>query len=345
MLLTVIILILSPLCNAFDWALETNPQLPTELHQTGIYSSDASLDISKELYPFKPQYPLWTDGARKNRYAYVPSGKQIDSSNMDDWQFPQGTIFWKEFSFKNKKVETRVIALTAKGWLYGSYLWNKEQTCATLVHKDGARDVAPIGFYKQGKELNHHVPSKLQCKACHDLERNMILGFDALQLSDDKDPNAVKWFSDHGPDLSISKLVQNNLLSHPPAKPERIHARSDIERSALGYLHGNCGSCHRPTGAAQHTKLFLRHEMASKSKIEPTIKTAVHQKTFNYTLPGLTKEETYRLVPGSPALSALWFRLSSRDIRHQMPKIGSQVIDSQGSDLIFDWILNIQDSP
>ena len=343
MLLTIIILVFSPLSHAFDWALETDPQLPTGLHQTGIYNSDSGLSISKELYPFTPQYPLWTDGARKNRYAYVPSGKQIDSSNMDDWQFPHGTIFWKEFNFKNKKVETRVIALTTKGWLYGSYQWNEQQTSATLVQEAGAKNVAPIGFYKQGKELHHHIPSKLQCKACHNLGKSMILGFDSLQLSDDKDPNAVRWFpsSDQELHFSISDLIQNNLLTHPPKKPERINARSGMERSALGYLHGNCGNCHRPTGAAQHTKLFFKHQMGNTLKTEPAIETSIHQKTFNYALPGLAKEETYRLVPGSPALSAVWFRLNSRNIKHQMPKIGSQVVDVQGSDLIFDWILSL----
>jgi len=328
---------------AYEWALKESPQLPQYLHSTGIYSSKSGLKISKELYPFKPQYPLWTDGAIKIRYAYVPANSQIDSSDMNDWKFPVGTIFWKEFNFKQRKVETRVIALTAKGWLFGSYQWNETQTSAILASEQGAKNVAPIGHYKFGKELKHHIPSKLQCKACHDLGRSMILGFDALQLSDDKDPLANQWDipSTHITSFNVSSLVKNNLLSHPPAKAERINSNSDLERSALGYLHGNCGNCHRPTGAAQHTKLFFRHEMGSQS--EATIETAVHQKTFNYTLPGIAKTNTYRILPGSPALSAVWFRMNSRHAKHQMPKIGSQVVDTQGSNLIFDWILSLGD--
>jgi len=324
---------------AFQWALEDHPQLPPSLHQTGIYHSDSEFKISKELYPFKPQYPLWTDGAVKYRYAYVPQGKQIDTLNMNDWQFPEGTIFWKEFNFKNIKVETRVIALTKKGWLYGSYKWNKEQTTATLVSESGAKDVAPIGYYKLGKELMHDIPTKLQCKACHNLGKNMILGFDALQLSDDQNSNNGPFA--HDTQLTVSTLVKNNLLTHAPKKPESIKTDSDLERRALGYLHGNCGNCHRPTGAAQHTKLFFRHEMASKSQTEPAIETTVHKNTLNYALPGLKLEQTYRLVPGSPALSALWFRMNSRHIKHQMPKIGSKVVDTEGSQLIFDWILSL----
>ena len=38
-----------------------------------------------------PRYPLWSDGAEKQRYLSLPPGTQIDTSNMDDWKFPVGT--------------------------------------------------------------------------------------------------------------------------------------------------------------------------------------------------------------------------------------------------------------
>ena len=331
---------------AFEWAQKPGACLPEFLHQTGIFSNTPNLEVHKELYPFEPQYPLWTDGATKRRYAYIPPGEKINSSNMNSWKFPIGTIFWKEFSFKNLRAETRVIAKTREGWVYGSYLWNEKQTRAKLVSKDGMNSVTPIGKFELGVEIRHDIPSKIQCKACHNLEIDMVLGFDALQLSDDRDPGALNWGTSKKEfsELRVSTLVSNNLLTHFPSVPEKVKAKSALERSALGYLHGNCGNCHNPKGAAQHTKMFLKHEMLSPHE-EQAISTTIHKKTLNYALPGFDKEYTYRILPGNPALSAVWYRMSNRLKNHQMPKIGSKVVDQAGSNLILNWIFNMPTGP
>ena len=104
-------------------------------------------------------------------------------------------------------------------------------------------------------------------------------------------------------------------------------------------MHGNCGGCHNPGGAAQHTKLFLRHNM--QAPVEPAKQTTVGQRTVHYFMPGVAKEHSYRIIPGNPGMSAVWFRLSNRLKDHQMPKIGSKVVDLAGSDLIMRWIFSL----
>src|SRR5688572_23474543 len=64
---------------------------PGTLRETGLYADAAMRAVAATNLPFAPQYPLWTDGAQKRRWIYLPPGTTIDASNPDAWQFPIGT--------------------------------------------------------------------------------------------------------------------------------------------------------------------------------------------------------------------------------------------------------------
>src|SRR5690606_15482501 len=132
------------------------------------------------------QYPLWTDGAAKSRWIRIPRGTRIDARNADAWEFPIGTRVWKEFAFGGRRVETRMLWRSASGeWRYAAYVWNDAQTDAFLAPADGVRNAAEIAPGKR-----HSIPSRNDCRACHENRSTPVLGFTALQLSDDRDPNA-----------------------------------------------------------------------------------------------------------------------------------------------------------
>src|SRR5262245_45691543 len=73
--------------------------LPARLSETGLYLHGTVGAVDPGNLAYAPQYPLWTDGASKQRWLQLPEGTHIDASAPDHWQFPQGTRFWKEFSF------------------------------------------------------------------------------------------------------------------------------------------------------------------------------------------------------------------------------------------------------
>src|SRR5688572_19495069 len=75
------------------------PLLPEKISQTRLYTDLPRDVVSGSLLSFYPLYPLWSYGAHKRRWIYLPPGTQIDSSRMDQWSFPPGTQFYKEFSF------------------------------------------------------------------------------------------------------------------------------------------------------------------------------------------------------------------------------------------------------
>ncbi|MEW5919279.1 MAG: hypothetical protein AB1762_22950, partial [Gemmatimonadota bacterium] len=113
--------------------LTREPQaLPARLSETGLYLADGSIDPRNR--PFVPVYPLWTDGAAKKRWIRLPEGTRIDVSDIDAWRFPPGTILWKEFSWRGRKVETRMVRIEADSQVtFASYVWNDSQTEAVLA--------------------------------------------------------------------------------------------------------------------------------------------------------------------------------------------------------------------
>ena len=108
---------------------------PRLLSQTGLYLTGGErLAIDPENRPFSPQYPLWSDGARKSRWVRLPAGARIDVRDIDRWDFPLGTRFWKEFTFGDRKVETRFLRKDGPAsWTFASYVWNEAQTDADLA--------------------------------------------------------------------------------------------------------------------------------------------------------------------------------------------------------------------
>ena len=206
------VLLLTVLLFAAAPALAQPASLPANLTDTGI---DAPGVIA-----FTPQFPLWSDGTRKRRWLYLPPGTSIDASRAQAWEFPRGTKAWKEFAYE-RRVETRMIERLADGtWRFAVYIWNAEGTEATLAPARGA--MVPAAGAPGGRYV---VPSRTDCLACHEGAAVPILGFSAVQLSEEL------------ASLARQGLVKNLKETSSPRIP-----------AALGYLHGNCGHCHNGSG-------------------------------------------------------------------------------------------------
>jgi cytochrome c553 len=325
-------------------AIETGPQAPVAprlLSQTGLYSNVETLTIDSRNRTFSPQYPLWSDGATKRRWVRLPEGSRIDVADLAKWELPVGTKFWKEFSFKGRKVETRFLWQTAKGrWVFASYAWNEAQTEAVRASESG---IAGIEEIADGKR--HSIPSVSECRACHDSSRTETLGFNALQLSDDRDPNAI-----HGEPLSpemltLKTLVDENLIAPRRADlvatPPRIAADSPVTRTALGYLSTNCGSCHNRASSIASLGLDLRQNPPGTGNREPGTVAAPEcsavGKRGHWVVP--EAQDASRIInPGHPESSAMIRRITSRRPISMMPPIGTVVVDREAVDLLTSWV-------
>ena len=288
---------------------------------------DTGLDADGVL-PFSPQYPLWTDGATKRRWIWLPPGTSIDASDPDAWVFPAGTKLWKEFAF-DRAVETRLAERLPDGtWRYAAYLWSADGTDAVLAPRGASVDL--------GGGRRHDVPAAGDCLLCHDTSTTPVLGFSALQLSPDRDPGAPHAETPPPGAVDLASLAASGRLLGMPAAllatPPRIAARTSTERAALGYLHGNCGACHDTTGELAELAMDLRHD---------PIATTVG-KASRAPLPADPTAPRVRITAGDPTGSVLLGRMGSREPAHQMPPLGTRVVDDEALVLVGRWIAELE---
>lgn len=311
--------------------------LPPVLSKSGLFDDAgatttlADRTIAAGVQAYTPRFELWADGAHKRRWLSLPEGTQIDTSDMNDWRFPEGTKLWKEFSRDGKALETRLMykaGPTDDDWAMGAYVWNDARTEATL-QIEGSEDV--LG-------TSHDVPSGRACFACHGGTKGRVLGVSAVQLSAPTS-GAVRASAEPasgavaGSELDLASLAAAGRLSHLPVRPIELPG-SDLDQRALGYLHANCGSCHsqaRPP-AGEHRCYDPRRELDLTLRVEQ--------------LGSVTETGAYRtglgksLIPSDPDDSSLVSRCDRRFYRH-MPPLATEEVDTAGVELLRRWIASL----
>jgi hypothetical protein len=263
-----------------------------------------------EARSYAPQYALWTDGATKERTIYLPPGSQIDASDPNAWDFPIGTKLTKQFSFGARKVETRTIERTAGGWEFRAFVWSAD---GKTMSPAPAR-----GMTTEVDGVRHRIPGQSDCKVCHGNGKTPVLGFSALQLSGDRDPKAPHT----GIDLP-ALVAEGRLKNFTGTTSPRIAARTATERAALGYLHANCGHCHRNEGPLASLELSLTNGEVTASTIDR---------------PSRIAPSRMRIARHSPSDSVLVDRMKTRDPTMQMPPLGTELVDERGVALVSRWV-------
>lgn len=291
----------------------------TLLSQTGLFSDIATETLAPGVREFRPANELWSDGATKRRWVYLPPGQTIDTTKMDYWVYPVGTKLWKEFSRDGKRIETRLLEKQGPGkddWFMMAFEWNDAGTDAVAV-KDGVVNA---------KGTEHDIPARIKCWDCHGNMADRVLGFSALQLSHD------------GPGVTLDTLIAEGALSAPPPGSFSIGG-AEPEKKALGYLHANCGSCHNDGGASEpyvSVKLQLWSHTAEVGSPETSM---VYQTTIGAETESFKGTGGKRVVPKDLANSILYQRfIHEVGTELHMPPIGTEVVDPTGKQIIEDWI-------
>jgi mono/diheme cytochrome c family protein len=298
-----------PASQRFADLMRDDAGVPAELwlSRTGLYSDTARKRVAPELRAYEPAFALWSDGADKRRWLYLPSGALIDSSDMDHWQFPIGTVAYKEFSRAGRRIETRVIARigVSEYWM-GAFLWKDDESDARYV-PDGQRNA---------RGTDHDVPSSTQCGTCHNGEPGKLLGFSAVQ----------------------QPRVARELLSHPPRIPFAPPGDPTTAR-ALGYLHANCSHCHNPNGSARpDTDMNLRLSVGDRN----VASTHAYLGTVGRPLQSFAGSElSARVLAGDPSGSAVLQRMLTRESALRMPPLGTERVDPSGVAAVRAWITSL----
>ena len=290
--------------------------LPGALSELGVGFGE---EPPAPLARYAPRWPLWSSGSDKDRLYYLPA--PIDTSAPDRWQLPRGTMLFKTFSYElgpdtHRPVETRVLRLLDTGWEYSVYLWAADGSDAHLIDL-GASVVVEL-VDDRGVAFEHRVPSRLDCRTCHESARAPVLGFSELQLDD----------------ATLAELDAAGLRSVPSPSPERIDHPDSATRDVLGLFQGNCVHCHHG-GAGASASFDLRHDVALANVIDvPTMSSA--------------SAAGIRVVPGDPGSSILFLALSGETddpAIKPMPPLGVDRRDTEGIELVRDWIESLASEP
>lgn len=134
---------------------------------------------------------------------------------------------------------------------------------------------------------DHTLPARLECRSCHESSPDRVLGWDQAQVDHD-DPQA---------------------------------------RAVLGYLQGNCVSCHNGSGGPSSSFSMLPDDAFDELIGVPTESSG--------SASGL------RVDPGSPETSVLFLGLSQQTDDPEiepMPPLGIDRVDQDGVALMRAWI-------
>jgi len=303
-------------------------RLPCRLSETGLFGDDTET-LGEGVHPFAPQFALWSDGAEKRRWIWLPPDSQIDTTDMDYWTFPAGTKLWKEFTRDGTRVETRLIEKQESGtWYTVAYLWRDDQSEA---------DAVPDGLMN-ASGTEHDVPNSDLCWTCHSQQPDKALGFSAVQLAhapvDANNPD--EW--------TLQRLTDASLLTAPPEGAfEFSEGWSEEERAVFGYLHANCGTCHNPRGGANGITgldLWIKADDLAKNADESSVYLGVVD--VDIMKLDVELDATKRIDPGSLENSAIYQRFLTKGLSYSMPPLATEITDPNGQELLETFIMSLE---
>ena len=291
------------------------------------------------------------------------------------WVFPAGTVMVKNFMFADasrpsgyKLVETRlfvrmdhVVQLQGVNteWVGYGYQWDDAQTDATIVGSlvDGS-DIGVSAMFQvmptagaATQPITWNYPSRIDCITCHTSTTPMTMPTSGYTIG----PETIQMNRVAAGDTmnQIDKLAALGMFETAPGKPYKEAlvapypgqsgsppATATLDQRARSYLHANCAFCHRPDG--KWSGFDVRYDVPFKS-------TAICNAVPGKGDLGVTGATL--LTPKDSMHSLMWLRMHApkgdaiSGATGRMPEIGSSVVDTQGTDLISQWITSITACP
>jgi len=328
--------------------LSNNERIPDpaeKLSDLGVFEDLETLTIHDAFIPYTLNSPLWSDGALKKRWLFVPTDgdrdqedEQIVFKERDEWSFPEGSVFVKHFELNTdrtdpgvmRRLETRFFIIGDNNQAYGlTYKWNDDGTEAFL-QSSGSKETIDI---TEGDliidEQIWDYPSRSNCMSCHNSQAKFVLGLNTHQINKEithpltgENMNQLNYFSSLG------------LFNRSLASPDRYlrsygldDERGSLEERVFSYLSANCGFCHRQNGFVSTTFMDLSYQALTDSP------RSLHR--FPTTSRASTTDAL--VEPGNHLSSELWLRDASRE-QNQMPPLATNMVDDDYVDLLAEWI-------
>ena len=294
------------------------------------------------VLPYTPISTLFSDYSHKKRFIWMPEGVQAtydgDHNVLD---FPDGAVLIKTFYYDNVQpsntrriIETRLLYKRNGQWEFADYVWNADQTEATLNPNGG---FAPITFMDDNgmeRSINYRIPSTAECLTCHKVnDLAMPIGPKPQNL------NSTYLYSD-GPRNQLVKWADLGYLQR--GYPKNIvstvrwdDASQDLNARVRSYLDINCAHCHREDSHCDYRPM----RFAFNETTDPT--------NIGVCVPPddpLLPQHTFIVARGSVGRSLLHYRMASTDEAVRMPLLGRTIVHDEAIAMIEQWIASLQPS-
>ena len=344
---------------------------PASLADWGLFRvAEGRIVPNAGLVTYELQTPLFSDYAQKWRTVWMPKGVAAKYNTERTFDFPIGTIITKTFyytvspnatkpgqsdtvlkvtpaTYQNgvggldlrhiRLVETRLLVRRANGWEAIPYVWNADQTDATL-DRTGENIALTFVDGAQRTPFTYAVPNANQCAGCHTADfhdRKLFpIGLRARHLN--------RNFPGPGGDINqLQRLTTIGYLTGAPTRTAPhdanwLDSSAPLGERARAYLDINCGHCHNANGPARTSGLWLDSKTLDPRLIgacKPPV--AAGRGTGN---------RPFDIVPGAPERSIIAYRLASTDPGEMMPELGRSLQQTEGVKLITSWITSLKGS-
>jgi uncharacterized repeat protein (TIGR03806 family) len=355
---------------------ENYPRLLSDWNMMTV--RDKQLILHQAVTAYDLATPLFSDYALKLRTVWLPEGKMAAWQPEGSVDFPVGTVITKTFYYPQdplsaeitgvlksersslgfdgtslkldqvRLLETRLLVHQPEGWEAIPYVWNDDQSDATLqiagaVMRLQMRDEPLNATNTEGSDFfntdvvnfAYVVPNRNECASCHVLDQNKS---DMSPIGPSiRNLNKLYSYSADGPANQLELWQQTGILAALPAELATMHAATwqpgafdNLEARARTYLDVNCGHCHQPGGSGDTSGLFLHAAEKSATRLgvcKPPV--AAGRGTGGH---------RFSIVPGDPDSSILSYRIQSNEIGVLMPEVGRSLTHESGSQLIATWI-------
>lgn len=294
----------------------TGTDFPATLADYGFFADAPGQQPAAGVTPYRIQTPLWSDGAEKLRFVYLPAGSKAKAQGEGLLDLPIGSALIKTFKMQGRLIETRVLLHRAEGWVALPYQWNQEQTEARLALAGARLELRT----PQGQQISYAIPNKNQCKECHQQKDAVTpIGPKARNLS-------AAWLA------SFHKAGKLDVLPKVTARVPLWEDRAGLPAApvARGWLDSNCAHCHNPAGSASNSGLDLRWEQSSPVALGINKRPVAAGRGSG----GLE----FDVFPGHPDKSIMVYRMGSLEGGISMPEVGRSSIDSDGMAAVRKWI-------
>jgi uncharacterized repeat protein (TIGR03806 family) len=315
--------------------LSINFKLPQHLSQLHAFTDLTHLVVARGIIPYDVNSPFWSDNATKKRWIAVPQNKQITFSATDNFAFPAGTVFIKNFdlainetSGATRRLETRFLVRDAGGGAYGvTYKWRGDNSDADLVVAPMTEDIQ-VTTAAGVRSQTWYYPGPLDCLSCHNPNAGSVLGVNARQLNGSftyaatgvTDNQLRTW--NH---VGLFNAQNEASLTNAPRLARMDDPKYSLEYRVRSYLDVNCAQCHRPNSVAGYFDARFSTPLAEQGLIDGPLAD---------TMGG----PDARIVrPGDLSHSVLYARIN-RVGNLQMPPLARNLVNTNAVNAVAEWI-------